>query len=205
MQIEEMPIDELINDPNNARKHGERNMEAIINSLDAFGQQKPIVIDQQNKVVAGNGTLQAAKALGWIKIKAVRTDLKDEKQTAFAIADNRTAELAEWDAEILAKQLEVLGEDVGMTGYDDAEIADMVGIEKKSDVPEVEFSEVIDEANNYIVLVFKNEIDWLQATTVFELKTVATKKQANGKPWSSGIGRVIDGAIAIEKLNGGAV
>ena len=60
MQVQPMPVNELVNDPNNARTHDERNLDAIRASLERFGQQKPIVINADNTVVAGNGTLAAA-------------------------------------------------------------------------------------------------------------------------------------------------
>ncbi len=92
----------------NARLHPEKNLEAIKGSLTKFGQQKPIVIDKKNIVVAGNGTLAAAKALGWKDINAVVTELDDLNKAAFALADNRTSELAEWDSDILKESLNLL-------------------------------------------------------------------------------------------------
>jgi DNA modification methylase len=98
-------IADLSQDPANARKHDDKNIDSIIASLRRFGQQKPIVIDASNVVRAGNGTLEAAKRLGWDSIECVKTDLKGSDAIAYAIADNRTAELAEWDSDILAAQL----------------------------------------------------------------------------------------------------
>lgn len=112
MDTETASIADLSADPANARMHNERNIDAIKASLRRFGQQKPIVVDGNNVVRAGNGTLQAAKALGWDEISVVRSELADVEMAAFAIADNRTAELAEWDAEALAKTLAALPDDV---------------------------------------------------------------------------------------------
>jgi len=64
----------------------------------------------------------------------------------------------------------------------------------------MKFSERLGEANNYIVLKFDNELDWLSAQTHFELDSVYSKR-ANGKPWSKGIGRVLDGADYLNKAN----
>jgi DNA modification methylase len=105
MQIFKIKVADLSNDPANARKHDDRNIDSIIASLRRFGQQKPIVIDASNVVRAGNGTLEAAKRLGWDSIECVKTSLKGSDAIAYAIADNRTAELAEWDSDILAAQL----------------------------------------------------------------------------------------------------
>ena len=108
MEILEISITELNQDPNNARKHSSGNIDSIKGSLAKFGQQKPIVIDAKNIVIAGNGTLQAAKSLGWETIRAIRTNLEGYDAMAFALADNRTAELAEWDKNILLGQISAL-------------------------------------------------------------------------------------------------
>ena len=99
-------ITELSLDPKNARKHSQRNLDAIAASLEKFGQRKPIVV-HRGVVLAGNGTLEAAKTLGWteIDVAEVPDDWDDETAKAYALADNRTAELAEWDESELAKQL----------------------------------------------------------------------------------------------------
>ena len=141
MNIETIAVAELSLDPSNVRKHSRRNLDAIKASLRKFGQQKPIVVDAKGIVLAGNGTLTAAKELGWTEIQATRTELAGVEATAFAIADNRTAELAEWDEDGLAKVLESLKvEDADLlaaTGYDSAEVDKMVGAEVVEDeVPE---------------------------------------------------------------------
>ena len=100
MKLETVPCDTLSFDPANLRKHGKKNLDAIKASLRRFGQQKPIVVDAKGIVLAGNGTLAAAQELGWKEIKIVRTDLAGTQATAFGIADNRSAELAEWDEKL---------------------------------------------------------------------------------------------------------
>lgn len=98
------PIEGLIPDPKNARKHGERNIKAVMESLMRYGQQKPIVV-KDKVVMAGNGTLEAAKRLGWERIAVVDFHLERRHAGAYALADNRTAELAEWDFPVLSNQL----------------------------------------------------------------------------------------------------
>jgi hypothetical protein len=130
MKIEKRKIADLSQDPANVRKHPERNLDAIIASLRRFGQQHPIVIDINNTVRAGNGRLQAAIALGWDEIDCVVTDLKGSEAIAYAIADNRTAELAEWDDDMLAAQLHgLLTDDEALlkaAGFDEDELAAML-------------------------------------------------------------------------------
>ncbi|MGD0462175.1 MAG: ParB/Srx family N-terminal domain-containing protein [Tepidisphaeraceae bacterium] len=124
MTVETVAIDSLSPDPANARKHGERNLDAIVASLRRFGQQKPIVVDSRGVVRAGNGQLAAARALGWSHIKVVRSDLPATELAAYAIADNRTAELAEWDAITLTSLLS--GGELGDVGFTDDELQKFV-------------------------------------------------------------------------------
>lgn len=123
-----VPIDTLMPDAANARRHSERNLEAIKASLARFGQRAPIVVQRDGMIVrAGNGRLEAAKSLGWTHIAAVIVDDSSVDAVAFAIADNRTAELAEWDTETLATLLDSLPQDVKIdTGFTDADMADML-------------------------------------------------------------------------------
>jgi len=118
MKITKRKVAELVEDENNARAHDTRNLQAIEKSLQEFGQQKPIVITKDNKVIAGNGTLLAATSLGWDEIDVVVTTLDEVKQTGFAIADNRTAELAAWDDDVLAKTLsDLMGNGFNMDSF----------------------------------------------------------------------------------------
>jgi ParB-like chromosome segregation protein Spo0J len=112
MKIETLQIKDLRPDPNNARQHDEKNLKAIQGSLKQFGQRKPIVINDSFVVVAGNGTVEAAKRLGWTKIECVQVpgDWTAEQTKAFALADNRTAELAAWNSETLSAQIRELNE-----------------------------------------------------------------------------------------------
>jgi DNA modification methylase len=126
MKLERTKIDSLTCDPANVRKHDQRNLDAIKGSLQRFGQQHPIIVDAAGVIRAGNGRYMAMRALGWSECDIVRSDLTGSEATAFAIADNRTAELATWDDDALAQQLAALQiEDEALalaTGYDAKEI-----------------------------------------------------------------------------------
>lgn len=130
VKVESVPIESVHPDPANVRRHPERNLDTIKASLARFGQQTPIVVDAKGIVRKGNGTLAAAKALGWGMIDVVRTDLGGVEATAYAIADNRTAELAEWDGTGLAETLRALQseEDEGLfeaAGFNAQELDDI--------------------------------------------------------------------------------
>lgn len=122
------PIDTLNLDPANARKHNEKNLQAIAASLSRFGQRAPLVVQRQGMVVrAGNGRLLAAKQLGWQSMAVVVVDEASVEATAFAIADNRTAELAEWDDETLASLLQSLPDDAKLAaGFDDDDLGELL-------------------------------------------------------------------------------
>jgi DNA modification methylase len=144
MEIIKMEIGRLANDPNNARRHPEKNLKAIKGSLAKFGQQKPIVIDAKHVVIAGNGTLEAAKELGWTHINVVVTELDELGKMAFALADNKTSELAEWDDDILKYQLDWLDKqdfdisDIGFMDYElPGESKGTDGLTDPDEVPEV--------------------------------------------------------------------
>lgn len=120
-----VPIGTLQPDRRNARRHPENNLTAIKGSLQEFGQMKPIVANVRSGkpvVIAGNGTLEAALGLGWTHIAVITVNVSEATAAAFALADNRTAELAEWDAQTLAAILmELEHDDVDMSalGFDD--------------------------------------------------------------------------------------
>lgn len=100
-------LGDLHPDPQNARAHDARDIAAIAASYTTHGQQKPIVALVDGTVIAGNGQLEAARQLGWTHIAVVRFADVDGAR-AFALADNRTAELSTWNDPVLAKQLEEL-------------------------------------------------------------------------------------------------
>lgn len=129
MKIETVAIDSISLDPANVRRHPDRNLEAIKGSLRRFKQQKPIVVDADGVIRAGNGTYEAARALGWEKIAIVRTGLKGSEATAYGLVDNRSAELAEWDHEGLGELIRGLRADefpIAELGWEDDDLAAML-------------------------------------------------------------------------------
>lgn len=157
MNLETVAIDMLVFDPANARKHSEKNIEAIKGSLARFGQQKPIVVTTGGVVIAGNGTLEAARSLGWTEIKIVRTSLTGADLTAYGIADNRSGELAEWDMDVLGSHLQALREDgldLKEIGFD---IGDLEGLKPfEPNLPDEKTSE---EEKKYVVQVICSDED----------------------------------------------
>lgn len=106
-------IAELTLDPKNARKRGPRAEGLLVSSLHEIGAARSIVIDEAGRILAGNGTVQAAAEAGIEKVRVVDADgetiiavrrmgLTEQQKRRLALLDNRTGELAEWDAEMLA-------------------------------------------------------------------------------------------------------
>jgi DNA modification methylase len=123
MKIETRTIADLRPDSRNARKHGKRNLATIRASLEQFGQQRAAVIRSDGTVLAGNGMLEAARELGWtdLAVTVVPDGWSDEQARAYALADNRTGELAEWDVAVLDEhlvELEVAGIDIEALGFE---------------------------------------------------------------------------------------
>lgn len=117
------PISKLKPDPRNARKHSPRSIESIKESLASFGQQKPIVILKGGTVIAGNGTLEAARQLGWKRLACVEF-ADEERARAYALADNRAAELSAWDVDELLDQLKELP--VAPACFTEGEVQDLL-------------------------------------------------------------------------------
>lgn len=202
-------------DPQNARIHSARGQRAIRESL-SLGAGRSILIDADDVIIGGNGVYSEAEKLG-IPVRIIdsdgseliavrRTDLKtdDAKRKALAIADNRTGDLSHFDDAAVTTLLKEAGDFANLAGFSAAEITRMAeNVDRKlnDDAPEVEFAQELLECHNYVVLVFDNEVDWLQAQTLLRLKSI----RSHGKLKQNGIGRVIRGPAAIAMIRGGAL
>ncbi|HET7239409.1 MAG TPA: site-specific DNA-methyltransferase [Terrimicrobiaceae bacterium] len=143
--IKKVALADLKLDERNARKHSARNLDAIKKSLTKFGQQKPIVILPNGKVIAGNGTVEAARALGWTEIDAAVTNLNARDAKAYALADNRSAELAEWDVPQLSEILEELRQedfDLSDLEWNEAELRTIFGEDQINGIEGIEEDEI---------------------------------------------------------------
>lgn len=110
LEIEYLPIAELEAYENNTRRHGSEDVDAIANSIKQFGFSDPVGIwSDHNVIVEGHGRVQAAKSLGMTEVPVIRLDhMTDEQRRAYGIAHNRTAELSDWDMDMLKKELDSL-------------------------------------------------------------------------------------------------
>lgn len=118
MEILTVQMDDLVPDPANPRAHSTENIEAIKASLKRFGQVLPLLVrDADCQVVAGNGTLQAMRDLGYTECNVALYDGSDEECKALSVALNRTAELATWDGDNLGRLVHEL-QATGFAGMD---------------------------------------------------------------------------------------
>lgn len=118
MQFEYLPINDLKPYTNNAREHHAEDVTAIMNSIREFGFSDPIgVWGKDNIIVEGHGRLEAAKKLRLNEVPVIHLDhLSDEQRRAYGLAHNRTAELSEWDLDMLDLELDEI-EDIDMTQF----------------------------------------------------------------------------------------
>lgn len=119
-----VPIDQVHEDAANARTgHA---VERIAGSLRQYGQRKPIVANrlEGGRVIAGNGTLRAARSLGWSHIAVVWVEDDAATAVGFGIADNRVGDLSDWDVDELVAGIEVAGD--MFTGFEVYEIEELV-------------------------------------------------------------------------------
>ena len=132
LKIEYMNIDKLIPYINNPRLN-DGAVDKVASSIKNFGFKNPIIIDKDNEIIAGHTRLKAARKLGLEEVAVIKVDDLTETQIkAFRIADNKTAEFAEWDFGLLEIELE--GLDGEFTGFDlDAIDEDIEGLDLDDD------------------------------------------------------------------------
>lgn len=145
LQITYLPPERLRPSPNNARTHSKKQLKQIARSIERFGFVNPVLISDDFEIIAGHGRVEAAKILGLRDVPTVRlSKLSPADRRAYVIADNRLAELAGWDRDLLASELQGLLElrfdDIELTGFSLGEIDLMLdeATEKKAKEPGLE-------------------------------------------------------------------
>jgi ParB-like chromosome segregation protein Spo0J len=147
MLIQEKTVAELIPYVNNSRTHSDEQVAQIAASIKEFGWTNPILIDEQNSIIAGHGRLMAARKLGMDKIPCIEVkNLTEAQKKALIIADNKLALNAGWDNDLLKLELEnlqELGFDLDILGFDADELNALLepeqieGLTDEDDVPPV--------------------------------------------------------------------
>ena len=186
-----------------------KKLKKSLEDFDTMLKLRPIVVDETMTIIGGNMRYRALQELGVKEVPyLVLTEAEIEEAIAkyqakgvektrqdiiaeFVVKDN--ASFGQWDFDMLANDMH----EMPLTdwGVDVPVLTEQAEIEEQ----EIEFSEYLDESHNYVVLLFDNDVDWLSAQTHFKLKSVHSKRQ-NGKPWSKGIGRVVNGAEYLKSI-----
>lgn len=124
--IEHRPVCDLIPYANNARTHSEAQVAQIAGSIREFGFNNPVLVDGQNGIIAGHGRVLAAQKLGLNTVPVIElAHLSETQKRAYILADNRLAEQAGWDRDLLSLELADLSEigfDLGTLGFEGAEL-----------------------------------------------------------------------------------
>jgi ParB-like chromosome segregation protein Spo0J len=152
-QIEHWPLNKLIPYIRNPRTHSEAQIAQIAASIAEFGFLNPILVDTGAGIIAGHGRLRAARKLDLPKVPVIVLDhLTESQKRAYVIADNRLAENAGWDEELLRVELAALAEEnfhVPLTGFDDEDLARLLaqqeaaaGLTDEDAVPELQPGQV---------------------------------------------------------------
>ena len=204
MQIIQKKLADIVPYANNTKKHDETQIKNVAESIKKYGWVQPIVIDDDGTIVIGHCRALAAERLGIEEVPCVVvSDLTEDEVNALRIVDNKTNE-SPWDFDLLSAELP----EVDLSDFDfDFDF----GLDKEKNKEEiegeVEFSEILGEENNYLVLQFKTDIDWLNAQSIFGLETVKSySTRKDGKVAKNmerkGVARVLDGAKVLNELLG---
>ena len=201
MKTETVKIGNVKSNPNNPRVIKDDNFRKLVNSIKEFPKMlkiRPIVVNDDMIVLGGNMRLKACKEAGLKEVPIIKaSDLTEDEQRQFIIKDNVSG--GEWDWDMLTsdwdtEKLEEWGLELPYTEDDITEMHN-----PDNEETENKFATELNSESNYLVLKFDKDIDWVQAKTLFGLQT-ETARRANGKAWSSGIGRVLNGTDAIKKI-----
>lgn len=203
-----VPIDELHQDPSNARTG--HDIDKIAGSLAQYGQRKPLVANrlQGNKIETGNGTWQAARKLGWSHIAVVFVDDDPATAAGYGIADNRTGDMSRWDPDALEDAIDLAGD--LFTGFSIGDLADVIKptpIQNDMIVPEPEIEradqlrEIWRTERGQAWVLGEHKLFCLDSTNPLSLESLMGRHVARmcftDPPWNVAIG--VDGVPSHRK------
>lgn len=157
LEIEYVATDDLIPYFNNSRTHSESQVKQIAASIREFGFTNPILIDEEQTIIAGHGRVMAAEVLSMSTVPCIRlSGLSEAQRKAYVIADNKLALNAGWDIDALSIEINQLADldfDLDILGFDIQELASILDGEKEGTEPKEEsYSEIFN-----IVIECKDE------------------------------------------------
>lgn len=171
MKITTVKVADLKPSGDNPRRHSARQVDELVRSLGAFGQYRPLVVDENNVVLAGNGLLQALVQRGDDKAAAyVMTDLSEADKKRLMVADNRLGDMGADDYEALHEVLRSIG-DFDVPGYDEGALRDLLS----------DAEDFLEDAENYGVLP-TDEIEKALSRSDQVAENDAQASESVGKP-----------------------
>ncbi len=201
MKTQKVKLSEIKRNPDNPRLIKDNKYKKLVTSIIEFPEMleiRPIVVNDDMVVLGGNMRLKACQEAKLREVPIIKASkLTAEQQREFIVKDN--VGFGEWDWDMVANEwdaekVQEWGLDLPFTEEDIIEMNNPY-----NDETENKFATELDSESNYIVLKFDKDIDWIQAKTLFGLQT-ETARRANGKEWSKGVGRVLNGSQAIKKI-----
>lgn len=199
MKSERVPIESVIENPDNPRFIRDRKFKKLCQSIMEFPKMleiRPIVVDEDMIVLGGNMRLAACKEIGLKEVPIIRTgDMTDEEKKQFVIKDN--VPFGEWDWDALANGWEwdeLVDWGVDMEDPDSVKQKEIKEAQRKIDEMEIQFN----EHHDYIVFVFKNVNDWVSVMTNLKLEKMPDSLSPKAK--RIGLGRVLNGERLVEIL-----
>ena len=184
-------------------KPGDKEYERLRKSIKEFGYVDPIIRNKRTgHIIGGHQRLNVLRDLGYEEIDVVNLDIDEQKEKALNIALNKIS--GKWDEPVLKDLLLEINTDdfdIELTGFGMDEVDKLVEkFNKEEEIkPEIEFTEELLEAHNYIVLYFDNELDWQVAKEKFGVRTMAALDSREGYE-RKGIGRVFRGADFLDRI-----
>ena len=205
LKVEYIPKEELKTYVNNAKIHTAEQVEQIKKSIEDFGFNDPIAVWKDNEIIEGHGRLLAVMEMDEIKeVPIIRLDnLTEQQRKAYILDHNKLTMNTVFDSDLLSLELDdILDFDMTEFGFDLNEEEEIRDVEIE---PEVQFTEVLGEEHNYIVLYFDNEVDWLQLQSMIDVDeklNLSTRKDGDIKAnmRRKSVGRVFNGREVKERI-----
>lgn len=194
-----VPVASLKAYDNNAKKHTRKQIDAVKASIEQLGFRGFVLAwhneDGEPEIVAGHARCRAAQELGMREVPVVFCDdLSDAQRRALTLADNQTTMMTGWDEDLLAYELDTLAGEFDMAdfGFDTEGIGEDVPEERAA----MDRAESLDIKRDYIVLMFEDDMDFMQACQLFGVgDAVVQRTKSRG---DIGLGRVVDGVKAVQ-------
>lgn len=193
MKISNIPVGNLNPAAYNPRKISRQMLKSLKATIKEFGMVDPLIVNKDMTIIGGHQRFKACLELGFTEMPCVVLDLTKSKEKALNLALNKIT--GEWNRPKLEKLLREIEEiDIELTGFDEQEIAKLIE-DINIETPEYDIAPRLMEEYNYIVLFFRETLDFQVASEHFGLKMM--KEDRRDK---IGLGKVIDGAAYLRSI-----